>query len=59
MSAEQKNTSRSERIKLLATQNRRRRERTLLSAEVRRITGQPIAEDEFQVAVSLVTLITR
>jgi hypothetical protein len=53
MSAEQENTSRSERINLLATQNRRRRERSLLSAEVSRITGQPIAEDELQVAVSL------
>lgn len=53
MNVEQKQDDRSERIRLLATENRRRRERTLLSVEVGRITGQPIGEDEIQVAVGL------
>jgi hypothetical protein len=53
MNAEQESTNRRERIMLLATKNRRRHERALLSAEVSKIIGQPIAEDEFQVAVNL------
>jgi len=49
MSAEYGQSSRAERIKLLATQNRRRRERSFLSAAIGKITGQVFAEDEFQV----------
>jgi hypothetical protein len=44
---------RTERIKLLATQNRRRRERTFLSAEISKITGQAFTGDEFHVAVGV------
>jgi hypothetical protein len=50
MSAEYGQSSRAERIKLLATQNRRRRERSFLSAEIGKITGRVFAGDEFQVA---------
>ena len=52
MITEKENITRGERIKLLATENRRRRERTLLSDKVSKFTGLPIAEDRFSVSVS-------
>lgn len=50
MSAGKEQAGRRERIRLLATQNRRRRERASLSAGVGKITGRAHAEDEFRVA---------